>query len=88
MLRHEELETLCILTLLLGILFQLIVFILVLGIGVSCCGSLMSTTGAGGGVGVEGGTGGGGGPHGGGGMQGGGGGMHGGGGGIPEEEEG
>ena len=36
-----------ILTLLLGILFQLIVFILVFGMGVSCCGSLMSRAGAG-----------------------------------------
>lgn len=58
------------LTLLLGILFQLMVFILVLGSGVSCCGSFTSTTGAGGGAGAErerGGAGGGGGPRGGGG---------------------
>lgn len=46
------------------------VFILVLGMGVSCCGSLMSSLGAGGEGGHAeggGGTGGGGGPHGGGG---------------------
>lgn len=50
------------LTLLLGILFQLIVFIFVFGRGVSCCGSFTSTTGGGGGVGVDGAGGGGGGP--------------------------
>lgn len=58
------------------------VFILVFGIGVSCWGSLMETTGAGGmggdGADREGGTGGGGGPH-----RGGGGNIGAGGGGIP-----
>lgn len=71
------------LTLLLGILFQLIVFILVLGRGVSCWGSFRSITGAGG-IGADGadrggGTGGGGGPHGGGGGS-----IGAGGGGIPK----
>lgn len=47
------------LTLLLGILFQLMVFILDLGSGVSCWGSRMSTVGGGGGVAAEGGGGGG-----------------------------